>query len=71
LVRIKTIYKRGIKYYYFDIYDTWKEANKLARYYKKKNRSKYIIIKTERSYWFPTGNNRYILYLSKVKRLSW
>lgn len=78
----KTIYvKNGTgkthKYHLYESFDKKKEAVKLAKWHKKKNKSKYVITKTKTNsilgYVTPTGITNEItkhnLYLNRVIKL--
>jgi hypothetical protein len=64
---MKYIWVKNSRYYLFDTYNTWEEAHKVAMYNKKKNKSKFFILKYESGYLFP--QTKYKLYLNKVFRL--
>lgn len=58
-------------YYLYEVYNEKKDAIKEAKYHKKKNKSKYVITKTEPkgiTSWIMAQNN-YALYLNKVIKL--
>lgn len=65
---VSSIYKRGVKYRYYETYGSYAKARQIALYFKKKLKSKYIIVKTERDYWFPLSDYNYRLYLTKIWR---
>ena len=58
------IWKKGKRYYYYDTYRLKDNAHKIAKYYRKKNKSKYFIIEYEHGWFSP--EKRYQLYLNKV-----
>lgn len=64
---LKYIWIKNKKYYLWETYSTWNEAYKIAQYYKKKNKSKYFIIKYEHGFIIP--HIRYRLYMDKVMKL--
>lgn len=63
----KYIWKKNKKYYLWDTYNTWQEALKIAKYYRKKNKSRYFIIRKN------TGRiityYQYELYMDKVMKI--
>lgn len=63
----KYIWKKNRKYYLWDNFPTWEKALKVARYHKRRNGSRYFIIKAEEGRWFPTI--RYYLYMDKVMKI--
>lgn len=52
------------KYYYYDHYPTWKQAYNIARYYRRRDNTRYHIIKQQIGTMFP--RTRYVLYMNKV-----
>lgn len=63
----KVIYRKGKEYFLYDTYDSYAELIRDAKYYKKKNRSRYIVLKFEKGFWFPY--KAYALYMDKIMRL--
>lgn len=60
-----TIIQKGRRYYYYDEYDTYSKALNVAKYWKRKTRTMYYILKVERGGFFG-GENKYLLYMNKV-----
>lgn len=67
----KCIYIKGKRYYLYEVFDTTeesrKEIRKLCKYYRRKCKSRWFVLKTERGFWFP--EEVYALYLTNVCRL--
>lgn len=64
---VSVIYIKGTKYFYYDTYTKPQEAYNTGKYYKKKNRSKYYVMKILDGKVFP--RTRWRLYMTKVWRL--
>lgn len=62
-MRLGHLWHNGKRYYYYETYDTWQEAYRVAQYYKKKNRSRYYIMKIERGMFL---EHYYRLYMNRV-----
>lgn len=60
------IYVKKRKYYYYDHYPTWRHAYNVARYYRRKDNTRYKIEKRQIGTMFP--RTRYVLYMNKVVR---
>lgn len=64
----KYIWIRGKRYYYYDSFDTWKEAYNQARWAMRKNRkNRYFIQKVEVGFMIP--RTVYRLYLTHTFKL--
>lgn len=61
------IWKKNRKYYLWDSFTTWEAAHKIAKYHRKKNKSRYFIIKSETGYLIP--QIRYHLYMDKAFKI--
>lgn len=64
---MKYIWLGGKRLYYYDTYNSWREAYEVARNYKKKLKNKYFIMKYEHGFFIP--ENKFRLYMTKVARL--
>lgn len=64
---------KGQKYYPYDSYDSWEEALKKAKSFKKKTKkiygkaTSYYIMQTEEGLFFP--ETKYKLYMNMVQKL--
>lgn len=65
----EAIYIQNQRYNYYESYKTYEEALKIAKYKKKKTKTKYFIQKVEEGFWFPS--KKYRLYFNKIMRLTW
>lgn len=63
----KIIYIGNKPFYLYDSYDSYNEAYKVARYYRRKNGSRSMIFKYQHGFLFP--DYRYVLYLNKVRKI--
>lgn len=63
----KSILINNKKYYLYDNYGSWQKAHKIAKQKRKKNKSKYFILKQEKGYPIPT--TRYHLYFNKTIKI--
>lgn len=63
------IYIQGKRYNYYDTYKSYKEALKIGKWQKKKNKSKYYILITEGGFFTP--KKQYKLYLTRVIKFGW
>lgn len=63
----KWIVLRGRRYYYYETYNTYQEARRMADRYKRRNKKMRAFILPIESFWFP--KIKYRLYLNKVSRL--
>ena len=64
----RIIYFKKTPYYYYDSYSTWEKANEMGRYYKRKLKSKYFILTTEKGGVF-APRKTYKLFLTKIYRI--
>lgn len=62
-----TIYIANRKYFFYAKFKTWKEAYNLARYYKRKVKTRYFILARDAGYMFP--RKMYYLYFNKLVRM--
>lgn len=64
-----SIWVKKTQYFYYDSYDTFEQAKKVAKLYKGKKHkgNKYHILLAETGFMFPA--TKYRLYMTKVMRL--
>lgn len=57
--------RQGRRYYYYDTYNTWRQAYTVARYYKRHDKNKYWIFIDGRY-----SKTKYRLYMTKIIPLT-
>lgn len=63
----KYIFHKKRRYYLYEKYSTWEEAQRQGKRYKRRDGGKYLIIKSEEGMFSP--KIKYYLYLTKTIKL--